>query len=180
MPTTQSVARAEVIAFSNPAYSPNTFWFEGSNNGSSIWTQISDTFSGITFLANQTKSYNLSGTYSLLRIYITVTNSGRNFTKLQYFGADNSGPDIYFDIGKVGIGNNLPQYEFDVTDDINCSGNYFLNGVSFQGYIGYISYTGYTGYIRYTGIQGPTGNTGYIGYIGLLVVVVLIFGIMKH
>jgi hypothetical protein len=68
-------------------------------------------FSGIIFLANQTKSYDLSGTYSLLRIYITVTNSGRDFTKLQYFGADNSGSDIYFDTNKVGIGNNSPQYE---------------------------------------------------------------------
>jgi hypothetical protein len=35
MPTTQSAARAKVTAFSNPAYSPNIFWFEGSNNGGS-------------------------------------------------------------------------------------------------------------------------------------------------
>jgi hypothetical protein len=163
MPTAQSVARAEVTAFSNPGYSSNIFWFEGSNNGGSIWTQISDTFSGITFLANQTKSYDLSGIYSSLRIYITVTNGGRGFTKLQYFGTDNSGPDIYFDTSKVGIGNNSPQYEFDVTGDINCSGNYFLNGISFHGYTSYI---GYIGYISYTRIQKPTEDTEYTEYTG--------------
>jgi hypothetical protein len=36
------------------------------------------------------------------------------------------GNDIYFDTGKVRIGNNSPTYNLDVTGDINCSGNYLI------------------------------------------------------
>jgi hypothetical protein len=39
------------------------------------------------------------------------------------------GNDIYFDTGKVRIGNNSPTYNLDVTGDINCSGNYLINRV---------------------------------------------------
>jgi hypothetical protein len=56
-------------------------------------------------------------------------NNSKEFTKLQYFGANNLGPDIYYNISKVRIGNILPTYDLNITGDINCSRNYYLNGI---------------------------------------------------
>jgi hypothetical protein len=62
-----------------------------------------------------------------LKIYIIVGNSETDCYRIQYFGADNSGDNIYFNIGKVEIGNNSPSYDLNITGNINVTGNLTSN-----------------------------------------------------
>lgn len=53
-------------------------------------------------------------------------NSLATLQEYQYF--IQSGNDIYFDTGNVGINNTNPTYTLDITGNINFTGNIYQNG----------------------------------------------------
>jgi hypothetical protein len=93
--------------------------------------------------------------------------------RIQYYGANNPGPNIYYNTDKVEIGNNSPQYEFDVTGDINFTGNLLKMEFYFKDILVILVISVILEFKNQLEIQD-------ILVLQDLLVVVLIFGIMKH
>jgi hypothetical protein len=83
---------------------------------------------------------------------------GQRINAMQVYGTV-SGPNIYFNTGKVGIRNNSPTYELDVTGDINLTGNLCHNGTQLTSNPSYSSIN-LNGPVNITEVNGTYQDTG--------------------
>lgn len=160
---------------------PRTGKLLGSNDGST-WTEI-HSFTNQTYTQGQytTISFTNTTAYSYFRLvcedmeYVNSSTNPRTgatiyyssvitIDEIRFYGTS---PNIYYNTGNVGIGTGFPEYDLDVSGDINCTGTLSKGSGSFK--IDHpLPSMSNTHYLYHSFIEGPRADLIYRGVIDLV------------